>query len=146
MTRTSRQDAKNTLRQMGLRATAPRVAVLQLLQSSKKPVSHSDVVEALGSETWDQATLYRNLLKLVEVNLARVASRASGITKYERATPDDEPHCHPHFSCSDCGNVVCLPGVEVTISKNSKWKAAIRDAELQVVGSCPDCRRQRPAS
>jgi Fur family ferric uptake transcriptional regulator len=146
MARLNRHDARKALRDAGLRATAPRVAVLQLLDQAKKPVSHSDVVEALGDETWDQATLYRNLLKLVEVNMARVASRASGITRYERALPDDGPHHHPHFACSDCGNVLCLPGVQVKVTPNSKWGPAIRDAELQVVGSCPDCRKRKPRS
>lgn len=117
------------------------MAVLRLLQTAPKPLSHSEVVDALGNDEWDQATLYRNLIKLVEVDLARVASRVGGIARYERAGPDDAPHSHPHFACSECGSVECLPQMKISVGRDPKWRAAIEDAELQVVGQCPDCRR-----
>ena len=81
----AREDAKARIHEAGLRATAPRVAVLALLATSDKPLSHSEVVVAIGDVDWDQATLYRNLVKLVEANLARVASRVDGVVRYARA-------------------------------------------------------------
>ena len=75
MAELSRAEARDRIREAGLRATAPRVAVLRLLIASDKPLSHTGVVEAIGEDGWDQATLYRNLVKLVEAGLARSARR-----------------------------------------------------------------------
>jgi len=142
-----RQDARQWIRDAGLRATGPRVAVLHLLAGAKRPLSHSEVVTQLGSDEWDQATLYRNLVKLTEVNLVRVASRVGGIARYEyRSADDNNDHNHPHFSCSGCGAVNCLPGVQLSESVDPKWRASVREAELQVVGTCPTCRRSAKES
>lgn len=134
-----RSTAKARLRELGLRVTGPRVAVLSLLAEADRPVSHSDVVEVLGSDTWSASTLYRNLRKLVEVGLARVTNRADGIDRYELARPD-EPHDHPHFVCEDCGSVRCLPDTRIARRpQDPGWQASLRAATVQLVGRCPDC-------
>ena len=134
----SRQQAKDLIHEAGLRATAPRVAVLRILTASPKPLSHSEMIAAVGSDEWDQATLYRNLLKLVEVKLARVASQMGGITRYE-VRADDDPHVHPHFSCQSCGKVECLPGAKLGGSVELKWHRSLEDSQLQLIGECPEC-------
>ncbi len=138
--RLSRDEAKRRVREAGLRATSPRVAVLQLLVAESRPLSHSEVVERLSGRDWDQATLFRNLVKLAEVGLAKVVSRAGGISRYTASEGGDDTHVHPHFSCQSCGAVDCLPGLSIQLPKDGAWRDAIRDAELQVVGTCPDCR------
>lgn len=137
----SRDEAKRWVQEAGLRATAPRVAVLRLLAKSERPLSHSEVVEAIGNAEWDQATLYRNLVKLVEADLARVASRVGGIARYEVRGEDDGPHLHPHFSCRACGGVACLPEVKLIGPVARTWRRPLAEAELQLVGECPKCRR-----
>lgn len=136
----SREQLKRLVRDAGLRATAPRIAVLGLLAASDRPLSHSEVVEALGNDEWDQATLYRNLVKLAEVNLARVASQVGGVARYVALGEDDEPHLHPHFACTECNVVVCLHDAELVAPRDPGWREALRGAELQLVGQCPDCR------
>jgi Fur family ferric uptake transcriptional regulator len=138
----TREEAKSLIHTAGLRATAPRVAVLRLLTASPKPLSHSEVITAVGSDDWDQATLYRNLLKLVEVNLARVASQMGGITRYETRS-DDDPHVHPHFSCETCGRVECLPGAKLGGKVEVRWHESLADSQLQLIGNCPDCLEAR---
>ena len=139
MANLSRDDAKERLRDVGLRATAPRVAVLRLLTCAQKPLSHSEVVDAIGNDDWDQATLYRNLLKLVEVDLARVASKVGGVARYEARGDDDSPHLHPHFSCQKCGSVECLPEARLTGPVSRRWNRSLEQSELQLIGDCPDC-------
>ncbi len=134
----SRTEAKDLIHQAGLRATSPRVAVLRLLMASPKPLSHAEVIAAVGDDEWDQATLYRNLLKLVEANLARVASQMGGITRYE-ARADGDPHVHPHFSCQVCGRVECLPGAKLAGSVEVKWHRSLEASQLQLIGDCPEC-------
>lgn len=139
----TREELKRRVRDAGLRATAPRIAVLDLLAGSDRPLSHSEVVEALGGDEWDQATLYRNLVKLTEARLARVASQVGGVARYEALGEHDEPHLHPHFACTDCKTVVCLHDAELVVPRDPGWREALWEAELQLVGRCPRCRRNR---
>lgn len=135
----SREEAKRRIHEAGLRATAPRVAVLRLLASADRPLSHTGVVKAIGVDGWDQATLYRNLIKLVEADLARVASKVGGIDRYEARRKDDAPHLHPHFSCRVCGSVECLPDARLTGAFGGRWNQSLKTSEVQLIGDCPDC-------
>lgn len=140
MAKLSREEARRMIHDAGLRATAPRVAVLRLLGDAKRPLSHAEVVERIGTDDWDAATLYRNLIKLDEAGLARVASRVGGVTRFEAQGEDEPAHVHPHFACRDCGNVTCLHDATLSIPKDEAWRDALLDADLQVVGQCPSCR------
>lgn len=139
MTQLSREEAKQQIRDAGLRATAPRIAVLRLLSASQRPLSHTEVVDEVGSDDWDQATVYRNLVKLVEADLARVASNMGGVARYEARGDDDSPHLHPHFSCRSCGSVSCLPEAKLVAPVDRRWNRSLEGSELQLVGDCPDC-------
>lgn len=138
-------EAKQRLRSLGLKVTAPRLAVLRVLERAERPLSHAEVV-ALVSERvfspdagWDRATVYRNLVALVGVGLVRISSHAGGICRYEIAK-DSKDCAHPHFVCDDCGIVSCLPEAEVvTKKKNTRWSKSLRSAEVQFVGRCPSC-------
>jgi Fur family ferric uptake transcriptional regulator len=132
-------EAKKRIRELGLRVTAPRVAVLEAVAGAGRTLSHAEVVERLGPDAlWDRVTVYRNLVALVGVKLLRIASHAGGIARYEVAT-GDEHLAHPHFLCDDCGTVSCLPETEVSTPKKAKWSKSLRSAEVQFVGRCPSC-------
>ncbi|HSC88893.1 MAG TPA: transcriptional repressor [Polyangiaceae bacterium] len=147
MSKSQRAAIRQSLQDAGLRVTAPRVAVLELLGRAGHPLSHREVVDGLGEVDWDRATVFRNLQKLVETGLAEVSSRAGGIARYELMR-DREPaaHLHPHFACRDCGTVSCLHDSSLTAPSDPGWREAVLDADLQVVGRCPDCRRSSSAS
>lgn len=141
-------EAKELLKATDLRATAPRIAVMQLLAEEGRPLSHTEVVQRLGGGEWDQATLYRNLIKLTEVGLARVASEAAGIKRYElRGAPHSPRQLHPHFVCSGCGGVSCLPETTITqdtaalLALGDGWQEATLAASVHFVGRCPSCAR-----
>ena len=129
-----------------LRRGGPRVAVLRLLADTDRPLSHGEVVEAFPDGDWDQATLYRNLVALAEAGLARVASQVGGVVRYVLQDDDGDGHLHPHFSCRECGDVQCLPGMGLTPPADPRWRQALQDVDLQVVGRCPNCRRRRGRS
>lgn len=132
--------AREVLHQAGLRATQPRIAVLMALQNSAAPLSHSEMLEILGSDDWDPATIYRNLVKLTEVGLAHVVTRAEGMARYALVEGDDAEHHHPHFVCVDCGRVSCLPEEVVAPQKlDGPWASSLKSATLQYHGECPEC-------
>lgn len=144
----SDQEARARLGACSLRATAPRIAVLKLLAQTKRPLSHTEVVDALSNTTWDQATLFRNLVKLTNAGLIRVASELSGIKRYEFVDSNANAlthQTHPHFVCNACGVVSCLP--ESTISAGSgvsalgaAWSGALSEATIHILGVCPPCQ------
>jgi Fur family ferric uptake transcriptional regulator len=132
-------DIKERLRELGLRVTASRLAVLRVLAEAERPLSHAEVVDVLGDDaTCDRATVYRNLVALVGIQLARVASHAGGVVRYEIAK-DESHRAHPHFLCDGCGVVSCLPETEVLTPKKAKWSKSLAGAEVQFVGRCPTC-------
>ena len=146
MGHTEKAALREELRDLGLRATAPRIAVLLLLRSADRPLSHGEVVDRLGTDDWDRATIFRNLGKLVEMDLARVASHLGGITRYEAVSNDGKDHLHAHFSCRLCGFVSCLPDTALPLPRDPEWQAAVEGAEVQVVGTCPSCRKSAAAN
>ena len=135
------KETRKKIRDMGLRATTPRIVVLQFFSDRDKPISHGDLVAALSDLHGDQATIYRTLVTFTEVGLLRVASKAEGITRYELVPENDEPqHVHPHFVCNQCGEVSCLPETTVITSMDDAWKEILKASALQFVGQCLGCR------
>lgn len=135
----TRDSARDLLREAKLRVTAPRVSVLCALAASRTALSHTEVLELLGDTDWDQATIYRNLVKLRDAGIAAVVSRADGIARYALADAHDA-HRHPHFVCDDCGRVACLPAeLSESMVVDGPWASSVRSATIQLRGACPDC-------
>lgn len=120
-------DARDRLREAGLRATGPRIEVVELLAGAHTPLTHSELHAELAG--MDRVTLYRNLLRLVEVGLIREISG-----RYELADS-----AHPHFVCEQCGDIECLPAIAVRLD-DPRWSEAVAGAAVQLTGACPDCR------
>jgi Fur family ferric uptake transcriptional regulator len=131
---------RTQVRDAGLRATPSRIAVLQLLRAAGSPVSHSEVVTKLSSQAWDPATIYRNLTDLSDVGLARRTDVGDHIWRFEAITGNHQASAHPHFVCTECGTVECLPDLEYVVSK-AKAPRAIRQkrVEVQMRGLCDAC-------
>ena len=136
-----KDQAKRLLQQSGLRATAPRLAVLRVLALADSPLSHSEVLAEIGASSWDPATIYRNLVKLSHSGLAPVVSRAGGVDRYAFVRSNTDLHRHPHFVCDYCGRVECLPEELVaSLNTEGRWGESIRTAMVELRGECPDCR------
>ncbi len=142
----TKDEACRRLREIGLRVTAPRVAVLGILAEAEGPLSFTQVCDRLGDADVDQATIYRNLIKLREAGLTLLVSRIDGIDRYALAGNQDDDHRHPHFLCRDCGRVACLEEeVRLALPVKGPWAESIRGAMMQLLGLCPDCLVQPDA-
>lgn len=137
---------KSELHALGLRVTGPRVAVLGALRVAGRPLSHGEVSDLLGTADWDRATIFRNLVRLCDVGLVRVSSHAGGLARYEAVREPGHEHLHAHFSCNRCGRVECLAGAQLPLPTDLDWRDALQGAEVQVLGTCPTCRRSDPDS
>lgn len=136
-------DLRERIRGAGLRATAARVTVLRALTGRASASSHPEITAALADDGWDRATLYRNLVDMTGVGLLRRVDLGDHVWRYElaggpeRAHEDDE---HPHFLCTVCGDVACLPDMVFPVP-DGRVPAAVRRGEvaIQLRGRCDRC-------
>lgn len=133
----------DAIREHGLRATAPRIAVLKELSAARSPLTHAEVTAALAPAGFDRATVYRNLIDMAEVGLVRRADLGDHVWRFELAPrkgvqPRSE---HAHFICSECGEVSCLPEEAVTLRPVPGVARALGERRLTVElrGVCDDC-------
>ena len=132
---------RTELRSAGLRATPARVAVLRLLRAATGPLSHGEIVQALGNDTWNRTTLYRNLIDLERAGLTRRTQLGEPVWRFEDALGDHGVRSHPHFVCTTCSKVVCLPELEIAPRAVADCRRAIRKRsfEIQLRGVCDAC-------
>lgn len=136
-------ELRTRVRDAGLRATRGRIAVYAMVRDAEAPVSHGDVVDRLGAE-YDRASLYRNLTDLTRVGLLRRFDVGDHVWRFE-AIEDEAATAaegeHPHFVCTECGQVECLPGVALEIRNARRAPAAVSShaVEVQLRGLCDAC-------
>jgi Fur family ferric uptake transcriptional regulator len=130
------------LRGAGLRSTEPRVAVVEHLLAQAAPVSHADLCRALAKDGFDRATLYRNLMDLTQVGIVTRTDLGDHVWRFElKQRAGNHVVSHPHFVCSDCGTVSCLPDVAVRIVRGSRAprSLATKNVAIQITALCDDC-------
>ncbi len=145
VTRARRQDqrdaAQRRIREAGLRATPARVAVLALVTSEPAPASHGEVADKLARGGWDRTTIYRNLMDLTRAGLLRRSDIGDHVWRFEAIADGEGEHEHPHFVCSECGSVACLPKAELSFRRTRGTPRAVRrrDVAIQLRGRCDVC-------
>ena len=138
---TSRQKAKRPtdddlaeqLRAAGLRRTQPRVAVLRYMLKVGHPVAHAEAAEALAKLELDRVSVYRVLLDLARVKILRRTDLGDHVWRFD-VVRGEHAHAreHPHFVCTSCGAVECLPGSVVQIAARGKGPRAVRTRDVEV--------------
>lgn len=137
-------ELEGELREAGLRATPARVAVLATVRRAAGPLTHSEVSHALRRERWDKATIFRNLVTLADEGFLHRTDLGDHVWRFEAAPEESspgEPHEHPHFLCTDCGAVECIPGLELRLRGGRGLPRAVerRAVEVQLKGRCDAC-------
>ncbi len=138
------EELRELLRDRGLRATSARLAVLFQLHEHGAPMTHEEVMEAVGPATIDKATVYRILADLARVDVLVRMDLGDRVWRYELRDPcRDVSADHPHFLCDSCSRVVCLPGLELRPGSGG-LPSALRGADvtLRATGRCSDCVRR----
>lgn len=124
---------------LGARATPARIAVLKLLETAERALSHRDIEEALSSAGFDRVTLYRVLDWAVEGGLAHRVTDTDRVFRFSLASPDSIAHAeHAHFRCEACGKVFCLADVPVPAPALPAGFAG-RAVEYCITGQCARC-------
>ncbi len=127
----SRQDAMNhadELKSSGLKATLPRIKILEVFQRSpQRHMTAEDVYKMLLAEGSDVglATVYRVLMQFEQAGLLSRNHFEAGKAVFEL----NEGKHHDHLVCLDCGRVEEFFDAE--IEKRQKSVASARGFELQ---------------
>lgn len=121
----SNESLKSLVRGAGLRCTAARLAVLEYLMVCPGPQTHAEVSSGLDHRGFDRATIFRNLTELTEAKLVTRVDLGDHVWRFEpRRHGAGEGHGHggdhPHFVCTNCGEVSCLEDVNVAITTRSR--------------------------
>lgn len=135
---------RNALHKANLRATGARLAVMELLRSASKPLSHAEIAAHLHEGPWNRATLYRNLIDLEKAGLVRRTQLGEPVWRFEDTTNKHGVRSHPHFLCSTCGKMVCLPGLTLHIAGVDGCREALAQGnfEIQLRGCCDACGQE----
>lgn len=135
--------ARELLSSAQLRRTGPRVAILGMLLGTDKPLTQDQIAVKLGSNAPDKVTIYRTLESFLSAGLVHKAFLRQRTWHFELANNCTESQCHPHFTCTNCGDTHCLTDVSVPLAKASKKGFAISHQRVQLEGLCPMCNPSR---
>ena len=131
------EDLRQLLTKQGVRVTEQRMLILRELAKLRLPVSHPELTERLSGTSLDRATIYRNLVSLTEVGLLVRTQLGDNVWRYELPRSSGTAHGrHPHFVCTDCGDVACLPESSVSLRGEAARNVV---SEVQLRGRCVSC-------
>src|SRR5438105_13986700 len=138
---TGSPDPAATLRGLGLRVTASRLAVLTALAANAPHSSVDAVVSAVRERLGDGSaqTVYNVLRTFTDVGLVRRIEPAGRPGLYELRVGDN----HHHMVCRRCAaiaDVDCAVGVTPCLTAADDSGYEIDEAEVIYWGRCPDCR------
>jgi Fur family ferric uptake transcriptional regulator len=135
------------LKTIGLKATAPRLRILELFEKSAvRHLSAEDVYRLLMKEGLDVglATVYRVLTQFEQAGLLQRHHFESGKAVFEL---NDSKH-HDHLVCMQCGRVEEFYDAEIEKRQGRIAKERgfiIRDHSLALYADCtkPDCPNKK---
>jgi len=134
-----KKEAKKILKAENLNNTKAQVLIMEELLKTKKPLSREDLAEKLAPNSPDKATIYRIVERFCSRNLVHKAYVKGRAAKYELAHNCTAKQCHPHFTCTNCGETFCLKDMFVPLIKGLKKGFVIRRQQVRIEGLCSLC-------
>ncbi len=135
------QNAQRICRDRGLRLTAQRKRVLELVWNSHKPVGAYDILDGLKQDGQRAAppTVYRALEFLIDADLVH---RLDSLNAFVGCPDPDVPHSGQFLICRTCRSVTELGDQEITdrIEKSAAGQGFVASHQtLEIQGICQNC-------
>ena len=132
------------LKSTGLKATLPRLKILEIFQKGElRHMTAEDVFRVLLIERSDigLATVYRVLMQFEQAGILSRSNFESGKAVYEL----NEGRHHDHFVCTSCGKVEEFYDAEIEsrqqiVATAKGW--SVQDHAMSLYGLCADCSKQ----
>ena len=139
--------SSNDLKSMGLKATMPRLKILEIFQAGRqRHMSAEDVYRELLGEKQDigLATVYRVLTQFEQAGILKRSNFEAGKAVFEL----DEGKHHDHLVCLQCGRVEEFydPEIERRQQEIARERGFdLQDHALSLYGNCtrPNCEHRR---
>lgn len=138
------------IREVGLRVTRPRVAVLGVLDEARERGEHLLVTEVIA-RTRQRAgdvsvqTVYDCLEAFGRAGVVRRVETARSPARYESRVGDN----HHHLVCRSCGvtvDVDCVVGDAPCLQPSEQHGFVLDEAEVTFWGLCPACADGSPTA
>jgi Fur family zinc uptake transcriptional regulator len=136
------ETAERLCRRKGLRFTAQRRRVLELVWNSHQPVGAYEILDQLTADGHRAAppTVYRALEFLIEADLVH---RLDSLNAFVGCPDPDNPHNGQFLICRSCRSVTELDDADINAVVDRKAAAlgftAIHQT-LEIHGQCQSCR------
>ena len=133
-------NAKLMLKNMGLKSTQGRIAMLEAFSKHGKPLSLQDLRDIV--KFGDTATLYRTVNEFEKIGVVKPVTLSAERAYFELS---DKTH-HHHVVCTSCGRIedisTCdIKPLENEIKRKTKFKT-ITSHSLEFFGTCSNCFRK----
>jgi Fur family ferric uptake transcriptional regulator len=133
------------LKNTGLKATLPRLKILEIFQKGElRHMTAEDVFRVLLLEHSDigLATVYRVLMQFEQAGILSRSNFESGKSVYEL----NEGRHHDHFICTSCSKVEEFYDAEIeqrqkVVAKEKGW--TVQDHAMSLYGLCADCSKKQ---
>lgn len=138
------QNAESICRSRGLRFTAQRRRVLELVWMSHKPVGAYEILDRLKDEGQRAAppTVYRALDFLIDADLVH---RLDSLNAFVGCPDPNSPHTGQFLICGSCRSVAEMDDPEIASLVERKARAqgfAATQQMLEIQGQCKSCRNE----
>ncbi|NLS92133.1 MAG: transcriptional repressor [Planctomycetaceae bacterium] len=129
-------------RQRGLPVTTQRRTVLEVLLERHDHPTADEIYDTVRdrSPQISRRTVYRVLETLVELELIRRVHHPGASARFDAKT-----HRHHHLVCVRCNKIVDLDSSDwdnLALPTNKPHGFDVSDFSVQLMGICPDCRKQ----
>jgi len=129
------------LRQVELKITPARLAVLDILEKTDKPIDIATIIDYLETNNIkaDPATVFRIINSFTDKGITKQIQLNEGKFRYEHASKKD----HHHLICEKCGDLEdvsdnFISDIEKEIQRKKKF--LIKRHSLEFFGICKKCQ------
>lgn len=133
------------LKQNKLRATQPRILVLNVLIDNHhqflSPEEILDIINSRSKKSCDRASVYRILNNFYQLKIISKSEFHGEATKYRLSNNEKkDEHIH-YFKCIECENIEPLKGCIVAKKEKELLSQGYTQLShhLEIKGICPNC-------
>lgn len=130
----------DSIRKVGLRATPARVAVINIMENTSKPLDINELIQLLKQQNVDsdQATIYRIIENFYKKGVISRLQFQKNKFYYEMSREE-----HHHVICTNCSAIedisnCAIDSVEKQIEKTKGFK--VSSHSLEFFGLCKNCK------
>ena len=130
-------NAIELLKSKGLKKTAQRIMLINLLKNNKIALTEEDIKSKMG-DLYDRITFYRTIQTLLNSDLIHSITIDNKTVKYALNDMSLHGSNHGHFFCKKCHQITCLgnlPIIDYSLPSGFKNE----EYEVLIKGICCHC-------